>query len=574
MTAIAPNLGKLFIGCTKRPATTEDIALLQAGDWISERDCPWSWLFLNSCQDMAIGVWEGKEFFVPHHLLMICEVIEGQVVEKFSKKPDSKFKVGDRIIAYKGKPAASAVIHDARIENGRIQIIWDDVQDKMPRWFAVDTLRLEQELGKSTDSSFKKSTISFSVGDRFAVCPGVTNECEIIGLLGSKYLVCWSLKGDEQEVDAAFLAKLKSIPSPKPEKFFNNQESCSQPDTSFAAVAAIPKEVLKQDINPSGQSMPAPMPVASTENASQEFYSLSKTSVPLQMSLLPDSQYQMSAYSLRLAQIFPWLVSEMDLLEFADNCFLKDSDLFDSNAQPHLSLKTLTDSLAQTKQLPSRKSSKRLQIWGIAAPGNLGMVTGTSPKIGNGFSSWAITAEIITTQPKPGKKSLAEIIGQGNAIVYRAAGGDRIYHKECPTLRSLSNTGNHQSGSGAYKVREMRHGESSPWPLSREYQGETYLERPINATEAEQLMGWEVGSTAIGINKEGDEINISQTQRIKMLGNGIIPAEITDILTAIKPILERKLEGEVPKNRRFAYRQLRRIGISHQDAINAMQSGG
>ncbi|WP_416212659.1 hypothetical protein [Nostoc sp. DedQUE04] len=165
------------------------------------------------------------------------------------------------------------------------------------------------------------------------------------------------------------------------------------------------------------------------------------------------------------------------------------------------------------------------------------------------------------TQPKSGKKTLAEIIGDRNAIVYRAAGGDRIYHEEAPTLRSLSNTGGkHQSGSGAYKIRE--------------YDGETYLERSINATEAEKLMGWEVGSTARGINKEGDEISISQTQRIKMLGNGIIPAEITDILTAIKPMLERKLEAEVPENMRFAYRQLRQRGMSHRQAISLLIDPG
>ncbi|WP_442939294.1 hypothetical protein [Nostoc sp.] len=148
--------------------------------------------------------------------------------------------------------------------------------------------------------------------------------------------------------------------------------------------------------------------------------------------------------------------------------------------------------------------------------------------------------------------------GASFAVLYRAAGGDRIYTEESPTLRSLSSTGNHQSGSGAYKVRE--------------YEGETYLERPINATEAEQLMGWEVGSTARGINKEDEEFFISQTQRIKMLGNGIIPAEITDILTAIKPMLERKLESEVTENMRFAYRQLRQRGMSHNDALKTLSS--
>ncbi|WP_214440271.1 hypothetical protein [Atlanticothrix silvestris] len=98
MTIIAPNLGKLFAGLTKRPATPEayggtkypqapeDIALLALGDWISEKECPWSWQFKRSCQDMAVGAWEGKEFFIPHHLLMVCEVIEGQVVEKFFRR--------------------------------------------------------------------------------------------------------------------------------------------------------------------------------------------------------------------------------------------------------------------------------------------------------------------------------------------------------------------------------------------------------------------------------------------------------------------------------------------------------
>ncbi|WP_375491151.1 hypothetical protein [uncultured Nostoc sp.] len=146
--------------------------------------------------------------------------------------------------------------------------------------------------------------------------------------------------------------------------------------------------------------------------------------------------------------------------------------------------------------------------------------------------------------------------GASFAVLYRAASGDRLYHEECPTLRSLSNTGNHQSGSGAYKIRE--------------YQGESYLERPINATEAEQLMGWEVGSTATGINKEGDEITISQTQRIKMIGNGIIVGEIVDILTAIKPILLSRLESEIPEHLKFAYRQLRQKKYTHQEAASLL----
>ncbi|NDJ20935.1 hypothetical protein GS682_04605 [Nostoc sp. B(2019)] len=81
----APNLGKLFTGRDVRPATDEDIALLQVGDWISDRGCPWSYQFKRWNGDMCIGVWEGKEFLVPRHLLMVCEVMEGQVVEKFRR---------------------------------------------------------------------------------------------------------------------------------------------------------------------------------------------------------------------------------------------------------------------------------------------------------------------------------------------------------------------------------------------------------------------------------------------------------------------------------------------------------
>ncbi|MEH1821519.1 MAG: HNH endonuclease [Nostoc sp.] len=327
---------------------------------------------------------------------------------------------------------------------------------------------------------------------------------------------------------------------------------CTSPvDTSLVGHPAIQKARLPQDTSPSGQLKTTPTPVASTESDSPTPNLLSKISEPSQTTLFSLSQYQISQSLLVLVQTFPWLVSEMDLLEFADNCFLRDLGSLNFSAHPHSSLKMSVASLAQMTELPSLKSSNRLQVWGIAAPGNLGMEIGTSPKTENGFSSWAITADVRATQPKQGLKSLAEIIGEGNAIVYRAAGGDRIYHEESPCLRSPNN-----SGTGAYKIRE--------------YQGETYIERPINATEAEQLMGWEVGSTAIGINQEGEEFFISQTQRIKMLGNGIVPAEITDILTAIKPMLERRLEVEVPHNMRFAYRQLRQKGMSHQEAMNIL----
>lgn len=373
----------------------------------------------------------------------------------------------------------------------------------------------------------------------------------------------------------------------------------SHQDTSSLGVVGIPKGVLPQDINPSGQSSAIASPLQYTESDFLKHSSSSKTYKLSPRNSSTDSQSQTSQFGVALVQTFPWLVNEPELMELAESCFLKDSDSFVSSVHLHSCLKMSMDCLAQTKVLPSRKSSKRLQNWGIAAPGNLEMVIDTSPKTESGFSSWAITSDVRTTHPKLEKKSLQEIfsgsavnsftgekisqafslrastpkLGAGNksypntfvrlpikiyqngikevdeaptiypagwqsrspqnrdksgssfAILYRAAGGDRQYFEEAPALRSLCKSGNHQAGNGAYKVRE--------------YQGEIYYERPINATEAESLMGWEINSTALGIDLSGKQIEISQTQRIKMLGNGIVPGEVTDILLGIKPMLER-----------------------------------
>ncbi|MCC5636361.1 GNAT family N-acetyltransferase [Nostoc sp. CHAB 5844] len=107
--ATAPNLGKVFNG-TAIPATDEDIAILSSGDWIKEKDNPWCYHFKKWDGDMCIGVWEGDEFFVPRHLLMVVEVLEGKACEKFFRSLEkrnlketeistdySQLKVGDRI---------------------------------------------------------------------------------------------------------------------------------------------------------------------------------------------------------------------------------------------------------------------------------------------------------------------------------------------------------------------------------------------------------------------------------------------------------------------------------------------
>jgi hypothetical protein len=369
------------------------------------------------------------------------------------------------------------------------------------------------------------------------------------------------------------------------------KEECLQQDTYSVAVAATQKEQLKLDIALSGELITTPKPAPSSESDSQKPTCMNTTlenSLTTSFSVCPSPT---ASFGEALVQTFPLLANEPALMDLVDSCFLKESDFFASSVHHHSCLKTLRESLAVTKQLPSPSSSKRLQNWGMWGLGKNLMPTDTSLKTENEFIVWAITSDVRATQPKLYKKSLHEVLngspvnsftgedideapticgagwqhrspqnrdksGASFAIIFRAADGDHVYSadlcKDAPTLRSLANTGKHQSGSGAYKVRQMG--------------SDATIERPITPTEAEMLMGWEVGSTAIGIDAEGHEISISDTQRIKMLGNGIVPAEITNILERLKPILKRKLESEISPNLKAAYWQLRRSGKTHQEA--------
>ncbi len=136
---------------------------------------------------------------------------------------------------------------------------------------------------------------------------------------------------------------------------------------------------------------------------------------------------------------------------------------------------------------------------------------------------WVFYGNIQSNTVDTSKPDLSEVIGDNSCVVYRSAGGDREYWGNAPTLRSLSNTGGkHQSGSGAVKVRKYESDGS-------------YTQRPMTAKEAEALMGWDEDSTAWGIDTEGNKIPISETQRKKILGNGIVPQEILGILRSIFP---------------------------------------
>lgn len=78
-----PNLGQAFESYSSRPATTEDLAILKSGDWIKAKDSPWCYKFKRWDGDTCVGVWEGKEFLIPQHLVNVCTMIDGRVVEKF-----------------------------------------------------------------------------------------------------------------------------------------------------------------------------------------------------------------------------------------------------------------------------------------------------------------------------------------------------------------------------------------------------------------------------------------------------------------------------------------------------------
>ncbi len=83
-----PNLGQIFTSCSSRTATTEDIKILAKGDWIKEKDNPFCYKFNRWDDDVCIGVWEGKEFLIPQHLLSVCTEINSKAIAKFK---DAKF---------------------------------------------------------------------------------------------------------------------------------------------------------------------------------------------------------------------------------------------------------------------------------------------------------------------------------------------------------------------------------------------------------------------------------------------------------------------------------------------------
>lgn len=234
MTAkIAPNLGESFEIRVSRPATDEDIAILAPGDWISERDHPFSWQFKRWDGDMCIGTWEGKEFLVPRHLLTVCTVVDGQATKFYwaVKRGDIEFKVGDKVqhkVYFDGEGPQGIVVE---VDN-KAQSVKVKMDDGKVYSFNPETLKLRNKVSvdiapenliKSQDNGFEELIEQFDeaisglskdevqVGDRFALKPGITNECNVTAIDGDKYHVIWGLNGYEQDVDRTFFDNLKAV---------------------------------------------------------------------------------------------------------------------------------------------------------------------------------------------------------------------------------------------------------------------------------------------------------------------------------------------------------------------------
>jgi hypothetical protein len=121
----------------------------------------------------------------------------------------------------------------------------------------------------------------------------------------------------------------------------------------------------------------------------------------------------------------------------------------------------------------------------------------------------------IDPNPKP-RQGLQDIIGFGNSFVCRAGDGDRIYSDIAPTLTAIGS-----GGTGKTKI-QLADGSMVP----------------ITANICEQLMGWTLDSTKFGTDKNGNVSELGKCKRVNILGNGIVPQEISAILNKIKNIVD------------------------------------
>ncbi len=309
-------------------------------------------------------------------------------------------------------------------------------------------------------------------------------------------------------------------------------QSCdnSLQDMLFVEGAEIRKELFPPDTNPSGQLNTTGTPPVSIEGDFLIPSLLKPISESFQMNLFPDFPLQTSLSSEVLAQTYPLLGCEKDSLEIAQACFLKESDFCDFKSLRHLSLKMSPESSAAITAKTLPLSLVPSLNWGIWAVGKNATDLDMSPKTENEFSLLVFTGDVRCNLVERYRLALTDCLDDGGiAVVDRARGGDRIYKEIAPTIRTASRDRNgKQGGSGAFKVLR-----------------EDGTKRPLCPNEVEKLMGWDVSSTAMGINTTGETISISNTQRHRMLGNGIIPAEIENICNNLRPFLEAMIDAGI-----------------------------
>lgn len=345
--------------------------------------------------------------------------------------------------------------------------------------------------------------------------------------------------------------------------------------TASQEEAVTAKAQLEPDTALCGLSSPTDTLPVSTAKDSPTLSLLKPTSENLQTNLFPLSPHQTSLSSAALVQTFPSLDSEPDLMAVAQACFLKDSDFCDFKSLRLSFLKMSLASSAVITEMTSTLFSVPSRNWGMWGHGKNAMESATFPKIESGSSFWVLTGNVQCKKVEATRSSLDECLDTPGVILDRHISGDRIYDTIAPTIRSCAKGKNgHQSGGGQYKVVEYKGEEylvdgvsgneamcldgtgmlatnrkrpvniltGKCKDLPQSYRGNP---RPLTGNEFERLMGWELDSTATGVTKEGEVVAISTTQRHRMLGNGIIPAEIEDICNSLRPFLEEVKNSEL-----------------------------
>ena len=82
----------------------------------------------------------------------------------------------------------------------------------------------------------------------------------------------------------------------------------------------------------------------------------------------------------------------------------------------------------------------------------------------------------------------------------------RMFYDACPTLRTPKGGGHVPNLTDGHKVRRLM------------------------SIEAERLMSWADGWTSKGINDKGEEFEVSDIQRYKMCGNGVVSKVVEEIV--------------------------------------------